>query len=149
MNKLTQFLSSENLCLVKLKELSSRVEEFYKEGDEIDFVEVMKKTVHCLPLDVFRYLMLFVANKESKMKIYSYAIQRGRFDLLSSIRGLTTKDYTLLRNHYVTLSIKNQFTEELLITELNRAIKKEKEKSSRKNEKKYYAVKMHRARAFK
>lgn len=143
--ELVELLTGDTLCNTSLKDVSSIIDKYYKQGDEIDFKSVIKKTLHCIPLDVFRYLMLHVADKETKMKIYAYAASKERLDLFSSIRGLTVKDYNLVSEYYDKIPSKKENIKELLVKQLNKAIKKEKVKEQSKNEKKYYAVKRYRS----
>lgn len=140
-----KLLKEEDLCKVHLDKLVNIVDKYYLTGDEFDFKEIIKKSIHCIPLNLFRYLMLFVANKETKMKIYNYAVEKGRTDLLSSIRGLTTKDFSLVSQSYNKNPHKKPEIEEFLAKQLSKAIKKEKEKNEKKNEKKYYAVQRYRS----
>lgn len=138
-------LNVDNLCNVSLNIISAIVDKYYRQGDELNFKEIIKKTIHCLPLHIFRYLMLFVADKETKMKIYAYAVEKEREDLLPSIKGLGSKEYTLISEYYNQLSSKNPKTDELLVKQLNKAIKKEKVKKDTRDKNKYYAVKIHRS----
>lgn len=143
--ELVDLLKGDTLCNKGIKTISPIIDKYYKEGDEIDFKSVIKKTIHCIPLNVFRYLMLYVAGKEIKMKIYAYAILKERLDLLPSIKGLTSKDYKLVSKYYEDISSKREDIKELLVKEINKAIKKEKSKEQLKDEKKYYAVQRHRS----
>lgn len=126
--------NKDTMCNMKLKELTPIFEKDYIQGDEVSVKEIIKSSITCIPKDIFRYLMLFVAEEEKKMQIYFFALRVNRMDLLSSIRGLTTKDYKIMIDSY-----KNTNKEDIkrhLYNEYRKAAKRENVKKHATYEKK-------------
>lgn len=122
------------ICNLKVKELYPIMEKIYEKGDEISIKDIIKKNIRCIHLDIFRYLILFVSSRQTKMKIYFYSLEANRMDLLSSIRGLTSIDYSSIYEFYRNSGKKEIKT--LLLKEFNKARKREMDKKEkRKNSK--------------
>jgi hypothetical protein len=120
-DKLEQYLQ-KYLCHIPLKQLSKTLEANYKKGDEVSLKNLIKKEIDCIPKENFRYLLLFIADHETKMKLYFYAISAGRIDLLNDIRGLNSKDFKKILE-----SFRSETKRAMVAKDLNKALKRENE----------------------
>lgn len=127
---LNSILDRETICKINIKVLSALMDTFYIKGDEITIQKIIKNRIDCIPLDIFRYLLLHVADKQTKMKIYFYALKANRLELLSSIRGLTSKDYDLMYKSYKDYNDEDKKL--LLLKQISKAIKNENNKKASK-----------------
>jgi hypothetical protein len=142
-NSLNALLDRDTICKINIKVLSALMDSFYLKGDEISVHKIIKSKIDCIPLDIFRYLLLFVADKETKMKIYFHVLKENRLDLIPSIKGLTSKDYDLIYKSYKDSTDEDKKL--LLAKQLSKAIKKENEKKTSKISFKYDTIRRYKS----
>jgi hypothetical protein len=120
--QLVKYFEKYSVCNMSLKQLSNILDEYFVKGDELSIIDIIKYQIHCIPENIFRYLLLFISDYEKKMKIYYYAIKQERFDLLKNIKGLRIMDYKKILE-----KIHKENQKQILISDLEKAMKKEKQ----------------------
>lgn len=88
------------ICNITLKVLSYMMDTLYSKGNEMSIRQIIKDTINCIPLGIFRYLILNISDRTKKVRIFKYALDAGRFDLVPSIKGLRSEDYAKIYNDY-------------------------------------------------